>query len=268
MSELSVPFKSKPKIAVALTAGFALLLLILPKDIKLSFSATVSKTLYAPFFTLGKAFSELVAVRETNRRLKNELLTLGLENQALKEAALENERLRDLLGLSAPSGFKPVATELVGVEAAHRPAEITVNRGADDGIQRNLPVVHLKGLVGKVLDVTEKAAVIQLLFDPGCRVAARDQRSRVLGIVKWKSGPYLSFENVSPADDVAPGDTVVSSGLGGIFPEGLVVGTVISVTADTASFFRKIELLPAVGFSALDEVFILVPQKTSERENR
>ncbi|MCI0595641.1 MAG: rod shape-determining protein MreC, partial [candidate division Zixibacteria bacterium] len=225
-------------------------------------------TLYAPFFTLGKAFSELVAVRETNRRLTSELLNQELENQALKETALENKRLRELLGLSAPGGFRPVAAELLGVEATHRPAEITVNRGADDGIRRNLPVVHLNGLVGKVLDATQKAAVIQLLFDPGCRVAARDQRSRVLGIVKWKSGPYLSFENVSPADDVAKGDTVVSSGLGGIFPEGLLVGTVKSVAADTASFFRKIELLPAVGFSALDEVFILVPPKTSEREGR
>jgi len=102
----------------------------------------------------------------------------------------------------------------------------------------------------------------------GCRVAARDQRSRILGIVKWKSGPYLSFENVSPADDVAKGDTVVSSGLGGIFPEGLVIGTIKSVAADTASFFRKIELSPAVGFSALDEVFILVPQKSPEGESR
>ncbi len=268
MSELSVPFKSKPKIAVALTAGFALLLLILPKAVKLSFSSAVSKTLYAPFFTLGKAFSELVAVRETNRRLTSELVARGLENQALKETAFENRRLRELLGLSAPPDFRPVTAELVGIEATHRPAEITVNRGARDGIRRNLPVVHLNGLVGKVLDVTEKAAIIQLLFDPGCRVAARDQRSRVLGIVKWKAGPHLSFENVSPADDVVPGDTVVSSGLGGIFPEGLVVGTVISVTADTASFFRKIELLPAVGFSALDEVFILVPQKISERESQ
>ena len=268
MSELSVPFKNKPKVAIALTAGFSLLLLILPKPIKHSFATAISNTLYAPFFSLGKAFSELLAVREVNRQLKNELLVLGLENQALKETELENKRLRSLLGLSAPSDFRPVAAELVGVEATHRPTEITVNRGLQDGVRRNLPVVHLNGLVGKVLDATQNAAIIQLLFDPGCRVAARDQRSRVLGIVKWKSGPYLSFENVSPADDVAPGDTVVSSGLGGIFPEGLVVGTVKTVAADTASFFRKIELAPAVGFSALEEVFVLVPKKTFQRENR
>ncbi|MGE5693520.1 MAG: rod shape-determining protein MreC, partial [Candidatus Zixiibacteriota bacterium] len=149
----------------------------------------------------------------------------------------------------------------VGVEATHRPTEITVNRGAKDGIRRNLPVVHLNGLVGKVMDATPDAAVIQLLFDPGCRVAARDRRSRVLGIVKWKSGPYLSLDNVSLSDDVAIGDTIISSGLGGIFPEGLVIGTVKTALADTASFFRRIEVLPAVSFSALDEVFIWVPAK-------
>lgn len=261
MSELSVPFKNKPKVAIALTAGFSLLLLILPKDVKLSFSATISNTLYAPFFSLGQDFSELLAVQETNRRLKNELLTVKLENQALKETGLENERLRKLLGLSALPDFRPVAAELVGVEATHRPTEITVNRGAKDGIRRNLPVVHLNGLVGKVLDATPDAAVIQLLFDPGCRVAARDRRSRVLGIVKWKSGPYLSLDNVSLSDDVAIGDTIISSGLGGIFPEGLVIGTVKTALADTASFFRRIEVLPAVSFSALDEVFIWVPAK-------
>lgn len=268
MSELSVPFKTKPKAAIALTAGFSLLLLILPKPVKYSFATAISSTLYAPFFSLGKAFAELLAVRETNRLLKNELLGLKMENRALKESSLENERLRKLLGLSAPPDFRPVAAELVGAEATPRPTEITVNRGTRDGIRRNLPVVHLNGLVGKVLDATPDAAVIQLLFDPGCRVAARNQRSRVLGIVKWKSGPCLSFENVSPADDVAVGDTIVSSGLGGIFPEGLVVGTVKTVTADTLSFFRSIDLFPAVGFSALDELFILVPKNSPEWENR
>jgi len=268
VSELSVPFKNKPKAAIALTAGFSLLLLILPKDVKYSFSTAISNTLYAPFFSLGNTLSELVAVKETNRRLKNDLLTLGLVNQALKETSLENERLRKLLGLSATPDFRPVAAELVGVESTHRPTEITVNRGSKDGIRRNLPVVQLNGLVGKVVDATPDAAVIQLLFDPGCRVAARNRRSRVLGIVKWKSGPYLSLDNISPSDDVVPGDTIVSSGLGGIFPEGLMVGTVKTVTADTASIFRKIELAPAVGFSALDEVFILVPKKTSGWEDR
>ncbi len=268
MSELSVPFKNKPKVAIALTAGFCLLLLILPKDVKYSFATAIANTLYAPFFSLGKSLSELVAVTETNRRLKNELLALGLENQALKETSLENERLRKLLGLSAPPDFRSVAAELAGVESTHRPTEIIVNRGSKDGIRRNLPVVHLNGLVGKVVDATQNAAVIQLLFDPGCRVAARDRRSRVLGIVKWKSGPYLSLDNISPSDDVAPGDTIVSSGLGGIFPEGLVVGTVKKATADTTSIFRKIELAPAVGFSALDEVFILVPEKTSGWDDR
>lgn len=268
MSELSVPFKNKPKVAITLTAGFSLLLLILPKDVKYSVSTAISKTIYAPFFSIGSTLSELATVRQTNQGLKDRLLRLGLENQALRETALENERLRSLLGLSAPPDFRPVAAELIGVEATHRPTEITVNRGSQDGIRRNLPVVHLNGLVGKVVDATPDATVIQLLFDPGCRVAARDQRSRVLGIVKWKSGPYLSLENVSPSDDVAPGDTIVSSGLGGIFPEGLVVGTVRTVSADTTSIFRKIELVPTVGFSALDEVFILVPKKTSDRERR
>ncbi|MCI0330400.1 MAG: rod shape-determining protein MreC [candidate division Zixibacteria bacterium] len=268
MTEIAVPFKNKPKLAIALTAGFSLALLLLPQPVRLSFSATLSNIIYAPFFSIGKVLSELLAVRQANQSLKNQLLQLSLENQALKETARENERLRGLLGLPAPPGFLPVAAELVGVESTHQPTELTVNRGTADGIRRNLPVVHLKGLVGKVVDATRNAAVIQMLFDPGCRVAARSQRSRVLGIVKWKSGPYLSLENVSPADDVAPGDTIVSSGLGGIFPEGLVVGTVRSVSSDTTSIFRKIELAPAVVFSALDEVFILVPHKASEGERK
>ncbi len=268
MTEITVPFKSKPKVAIALTAGFSLALLVLPQTVRYSFASAISKTVYAPFFSFGKFLSELVTVQQTNQHLQSRLLQLSLENQALKETALENERLRGLLGLPAPAGFVPVTVKLVGVEPTQRPTEITVNRGSKDEIRRNQPAVHLKGLVGKVVDATPDAAIVQLLFDPGCRVAARVQRSRVLGIVKWKSGPYLSLENVSPTDDVAPGDTIISSGLGGIFPEGLVVGTVRSVGSDTTSIFRKIELVSTVAFSALEEVFILVPKRGPEWERK
>lgn len=267
MSEISVPFKNKPRVAIALTAGFSLLLLLLPKDVKYSFSTAISKTIYTPFFSLGNAFSELLTVKKANEELRQRLLRTNLENQALKEAALENHRLKELLNLPAPAGFAPVAARLIGLESAPRPSEITVNRGAKDGIRRNLPVVQLKGLVGKVVDATPDAAVIQLLFDPGCRVAVRDQRSRILGIVKWKSGPFLSVDNVALTDDVAPGDTIISSGLGGVFPEGLLVGTVKSVAVDSSSVFRRIDLLPAASFSALEDVFVLVPANEG-RKNR
>jgi rod shape-determining protein MreC len=192
--------------------------------------------------------------------LRERVVALNLENQALKEAAREVGRLKSLLGLPALPGFEPLAARVIGMEPAHPPTEITVNRGAREGVRRNLPAVNPFGLVGKVLDATPDAAVVQLLFDPGCRVAARDQRSRVLGIVKWKSGPRLSLENVSLGDDVLPGDTLVSSGLGGIFPEGLLIGTILSVKADSTFTFKQIEIEPAVRFSALDEIFILLPK--------
>ena len=259
MSELSVPFKNKPRLTLVVSAGFALLLAVMPAGFKYSFSSAVSSMVYAPLFSLGASFNQLLSVKRENQELRERLLSSNLENQSLKEAAREAQRLKSLLGLPAPPSFSPLAAKVVGMEPTQPPTEITVNRGSREGVRRNLPAVSPYGLVGKVLDATPDAAVVQLLFDPGCRVAARNQRSRVLGIVKWKSGPCLSFENVALGNDVAPGDTIVSSGLGGIFPEGLLIGTVARVESDSAFSFKQIEINPAVRFSALDEIFILLP---------
>lgn len=260
MQQVSMPFKTKPKLAVALTVGFSLVLLILPQRVKYSFATAISGLVYAPFSALGNGLAELMAVRKNNQILRKSAIKLELENQALRETALENQRLKNLLGLPSPGGFEPLAAKVIGIESSPRPSEITINRGAKDGIRRNLPVVNLTGLVGKVTDATSGAAVVELLFNPGCRVAARDQRSRVLGIVKWKSGAYLTLDNISSSDDVAVGDTMVSSGLGGLFPEGLLIGTVRSVQTDSLSIFRRIEVFPAVRFAATEEVFVLLPK--------
>ncbi len=266
MSEFSIPFKTRPKVAVYLTVAFSLVLIFLPEKVKFSFAASVASVVYAPFSSLGQSVSELVRLKKENQALRQALVKTKLENASLQETRLENQRLKSLLGLPAPPGFTPIAAKIIGMEPSRRPAEVTVNRGVLDGVRRNLPVINLIGLVGKVSDATPDAAIVELLYDPGCRVAARNQRSRTIGIVKWKSGPYLSMDNVYYQDDVATGDTIVTSGLGGLFPEGILIGTVRSVRADSLSTFKQVEVEPAVRFPAIEEVFILLPPPENSKE--
>jgi len=104
---------------------------------------------------------------------------------------------------------------------------------------------------------------VELLTSPNCRAAARDANTRVLGIVRWAGGRYLQFDNVSLSDTVNVGDTVITSGLGGIFPEDLPVGTIVSVEEGRSPFFKSIQIEPFVDFGALDELIIL--KRSEER---
>ena len=98
---------------------------------------------------------------------------------------------------------------------------------------------------------------VELLTSPNCRAAARDANTRVLGIVRWTGGKRLLLDNVSISDTVAVGDTVITSGLGGVFPEGLPVGIIVSVVTGESPFFKSIILDPFVDFGALEELIVL-----------
>jgi rod shape-determining protein MreC len=121
-----------------------------------------------------------------------------------------------------------------------------------------MPVISPSGIIGKTVAVDDKASTVQLLKDPSCKVAARVQRSRASGIVSYLGGPYLSLTNVPADQQVSVGDTVITSGLGGIFPRGLFIGTVTESRRKEGELFLEILVVPGAEFSILEEVFVVV----------
>jgi rod shape-determining protein MreC len=247
----------------------SLVLLVLPQQVKSDISGFVYRFTYGPFYALGSHIQELEGVREENKKLHRKVMEFSLKNFWLEEERLENRRLRELLDFRSELEYKVIPADLVGAEPNRRHFSVLINKGSDEGIRRNMPVVNMHGLVGKTVDVSPHTSVVQLMIDPSFRVSALDQRSRVYGIIRPGSGFSLTLDNVPLTEDIEVGDGVISSGLGGIFPAGIKIGTVIAVeTQKTLSredysfgIFKRISVRPSVDPSSLEEVFVMEVEK-------
>jgi rod shape-determining protein MreC len=250
------------------------LLLILPQKLKSDLSAFIFRFTYGPFYALSNHVKELEGVLEENKRLHQKVMELSLRNFWLKEEHLENSRLRELLGFKSQLEHKVIPVHVVAADPNRRYFSVLINKGSQEGVKRNMPVVNMYGLVGKIVDVASHSSVVQLMIDPSFRASALDQRSRVFGIIK--SGPdfTLRLDNVPLQEDVEVGDQVISSGLGGIFPPGINIGMVTSVESletfseEDRSFgiFKMIQVKPSVDFSSLEELFVLEVEKGEEEK--
>jgi rod shape-determining protein MreC len=219
-------------------------------------NATVT-LLYYPFFKLKNTIFRLANAADETRALRASLVELSARLQLFNEMLEENRRLRALLGFVPPEGFKIVPTEIVRVRGSDIPNTVLINMGDEDSIRVNQTVINRNGLAGRVARVMNDYSVVYLLTEPRCRVAARVKRSREQGIIRYSMNRGMYLDNLPRQGDVKIGDSVITSGLGGIFPEGLVIGTVTSVDSPEREFFYDITVEPAVNFNGLDELYIL-----------
>ncbi len=236
----------------------ALVLHSLPKRLRDGISSLVRDGLYAPFVWVDWQYRVLRNNLARELRLERELARARLELQRLREAKLENERLRRMLRFREAFDYDLIVAEVVGTGTARYPSAVVVARGAADGVKPSMPALTPQGVVGKVASVGKHTAVVQLITDPATKLAAIDQRSRISGIVEAEPGGMLVMSRVPKGEDVAVGDRIVTSGYGGIFPKGLLIGHVVSVSDPPEGIFKRIELEPAAKLGRLEEVFLLV----------
>lgn len=194
---------------------------------------------------------------EENERLRQKSSRLMLENSRLKEADLENKRLRALLDFKTRSKLQLVAAKVIGHQQNALVNAIMISAGTADGLRKNMAVVTADGLLGKVFQTSRHYASVQLLLDRNFRVSAVVRRSRVNGIVKWTQGNRVVLAEVNKRSDVKVGDEVATSGFSAIFPEGLTVGRVVKVADNDRSLFMDVLVEPSVDFSRVEEVFVV-----------
>ena len=199
--------------------------------------------------------------------LRRRATQLMLENSQLREALLENYRLRSLLDYRARANLEFRSARVIFKEQGTTPNAVLINLGAVEGMQNNLAVVTPEGVVGKLFRVNRHTSYVQLLLDRNFSVSARVQRSRVLGFVTWSGTQGLEMTGVPRNADVVAGDVVVTSDSSALFPPGIRIGKVEETSMDSASLFLTISLAPEVNFSRLEEVFVVMPSgKRSEGE--
>ena len=202
-------------------------------------------------------YVDLRAVREENRRLQFEATTLKRRLEQLQDQAMETQRLERLLAMRQASQAEFLTARVVGKDATNWFKTVLLDRGRLEGIRRNQPALAPDGLVGRVVEVTLTSAKVQLLTDPVSAVGGLIQRTRVTGIVSGNLGAGARVSYLPLMADVAVGDEVVTSGMGGVFPKGILIGRITSVERNSGALFQEATLQPAVDLSRLEEIFIL-----------
>ena len=203
------------------------------------------------------AAGDLFAAHARNTALEGEVKQLRSELVRYREAAPENVRLRKLLGMREEVAPRSTAAVVVTANLTGGTRLIVVNRGREDGVEFDMPVIAWGGAVGRVIGVGPGRAKVRLLTDRSSGVAAVVQRSRTQGIVTGQADRALHLLYVPPYADVMHGDRVVTSGLDGIFPRGFGIGRVSSIDARPDGT-QTIHLVPEIDYGALEEVLILL----------
>jgi len=202
-------------------------------------------------------YFELVGVREENVQLKQHLAQLEAQQRRMVELETENRHLADLLELRAALDTSSIAANVIGSDATGLSRTLILSAGARQGLRRGMAVVSTDGVVGKIIAVAPDAARVLLISDHNSALDAIDQRSRARGIIAGVVEDGLAMKYVDRTEDLKPGDTIVTSGMDGIFPRGLLVGTAVGISREGPGLFLNVEVKPAVDFRELEQVLIL-----------
>ncbi len=201
----------------------------------------------------------LTGTQAENERLQAENRQLRAELDSLLEVRLANERLRRLLDFKETLAFTALPAQVVSVDASSWFRTVALDKGSADGLREGLPVVAAEGAVGRILRVAPHQSRVLLITDASSAVAALTQESRARGTCRGR-GDGMTLEFALSREEIAVGDRVVTSGTGGVFPKGLVLGTVTAVSPSDFGMFRAVDITPAVNLSRLEEVLVLLPE--------
>jgi rod shape-determining protein MreC len=199
----------------------------------------------------------LVGLKKENDRLRKEVSALHKENTALREVSKENERLKKYLRVVDESTYPLIVARVIGLDFTEWQKIITINKGKDDGVLKDMAVVVPDGVIGRILKAYSKASQVLLVTDYNSSIDAIIQRTRVRGIVSGRGSDGLILKFVANDGNIIVNDVVVTSGLSGIFPKGQIIGKVEHVTDRGRNFFKDVKLSSFVDFLKLEEVLII-----------
>jgi rod shape-determining protein MreC len=207
---------------------------------------------------IWEQYFQLIGVREECEQLKEMLAEARMERSRYLESEMAAKRLQELLGMKSQLPHRLLAAQV----AAHDPSgwsqTIIINKGRKDGVEKGMAVIDSEGIVGHVIKDFDWSAQILLLIDQSCAVDALVQRTRFRGIVKGEATQTCAFKYVVRKADLQIGDTLISSGLDQVFPKGLRVGTVASVSKPASGLFQEVKVQPFVDFAKIEEVLVVL----------
>jgi rod shape-determining protein MreC len=198
----------------------------------------------------------LQQVRADNTQLKQELAQLRVQLQQERGVAEQSRTLQNLLNLKTSTTLPTTAAVVIAGSASPEFRTITIDKGTSEGLGPDMAVIAPAGVVGRIILPTGRASKVQLLIDRNAAAGAIIERTRAQGVAIGSGAEQMRMDYVAGSADVKVGDTVVTSGIDGIYPKGFVIGQIESVHRG-AGVYSTIVIRPAVDFSALEAVLVV-----------
>jgi rod shape-determining protein MreC len=211
---------------------------------------------------LTQATQDLKELQRRNEELQSLADNLMIENVRLKEIESEYETLRRLLNFTQANpthSYKAaeVKSRVIGRDPSNFLSYLIIDSGSQQGIEKGMPVVTERGLVGRITDVGSNWAKVMLIIDPSSSVNALIQTSRATGVVEGQVGGSLLMKYIPQGETVNVNDIVLTSGLGGNFPKKLIIGQITAVHQRDIEMFQQADIRPTVDFNNLEIVLVI-----------
>ena len=214
-------------------------------------------TVAAPFQGLGNIFTNLTADQATLSELQAENDQLRARNVELEEDAESAQRLQDLLDLRDANNLQSTAARIISGSTDSWSSTVTIDKGTSSGLTAGMPVTSSSGIVGQIISCSASTSVVRLLTDENSSISAMIQSSRAQGMLDGSATGEVTLTLVRTNQQVSVGDTVVTSGLGGVFPKGLAIGQVTSVENNPGSLYLDIVVELFAKAETTEEVLVI-----------
>lgn len=223
------------------------------------FSPVQEKIFYFfnPVTSFFNLFTDYINLRPKYLELKEENSNLRRENTENINITVENDHLRNLLGLELREELSTITAKVIGIYENKWQSEIILNAGKRDGVQEGMGVISDEGLVGIVIRAGDRSCNVRLINDPQSSIGVRILSSRKLGIIEGDQDKNIKLNYISTEEHIYKGDIIISSEFGQFFPPELLVGRVSSVVNIPGSPYKEIEIEPFVDFREIEYVLII-----------
>lgn len=258
--------KHLDKTVLAIAIAASIVLLTRRDESMVGTSRVVSDVLLYPVTRVEEYFASVKKLQAENDSLRVKVATLSHERERLLQYQDERNRLRQMIGFREDPSFSLLPCEVIARASNRFHHSVTIDRGSRDGVRVGMAVVGYRGIVGRVTQVFLNSSRVLLLNNKSISVSCIDKRSRIMGVLEWERGNLFRLEYVGKEEDVLPGDTLLTSGQGRLFPKGFPVGTVFQVADEWGGFSRRVGVISTTDLNKLEELFVVVGGKELDDE--
>lgn len=263
--------KRTMKYVIGLTVGIALFIILLRtglfgsqvNEVVLTVSVPVVRVISWPFRSVSSAYSRFrnaSKIEKENERLKEKIIELELAHDLTVQKIAQFKDIKELQDIQEEYTYKLSIAQVVLQDNLDWLHTVVINRGTRDGIMRNMAVITGKGLVGKVIETGYSYSRVVLITDRSFRVGARLEKERYTGLLEGRGVDTLVLNYIPRDAPIGKGEKIITSGTGGIFPPGLVLGAIKDTFLEEYGFYTYATITPAVDFNRLETVAVVLRQ--------